>query len=421
MNILAVCAWLLASLARHPAQPMTCPGPVEPRLYLNVSIAGGYVFGSTYALTSPASVSYSDCWANPAPHDLWGQHAIITPNGYNNVAANESYSTAAGQWSGWLQAAGVPTWCYFGSLSAYAYEFDQQASSAAQCVPDPRCYLRLYVSGSGTVSGAALGRNGYDCDTQFTLSASPATGWHFDRWTGDVASTTTSVSLTLSTDMTVYAYFAEDPQQAPPPDPVPGGPVGGCETDCGSSWNPEPLVLDLNGDGVRTTGMDDRIWFDLDGNGARDRITWIDGMTLDGFLWVNLSGKRNCVENGSELFGIGTVLPDGTRATDGFQALSMYDAPEQGGNGDGFIDSNDDVWSKLRIWIDSNHDGVCQPTETGPIHRYGVEAISLSAVKTTYVDGNGNGHFLRGRYWRHIGGHLQFFDIDGITFQGEHH
>jgi len=213
--------------------------------------------------------------------------------------------------------------------------------------------------------------------------------------------------------------------EAPPPPnppPPPPEPIGGCETtDCGSSWNPEPLVLDLNGDGVRTTGVDDRVWFDLDANGAKDHITWTRPDSMEGFLWVDLTGKKNCVDDGSELFGVGTLLSDGTHAHDGFQALSMYDSPAFGGNGDGFIDSNDGVWNRLRVWVDSDHDGSCQPAETRPLHEYQVETIALDAVSTGIRDPEGNGHYLRGRYWRHVRGKLVFFDIDGLTFQGEHH
>ena len=178
----------------------------------------------------------------------------------------------------------------------------------------------------------------------------------------------------------------------------------------------EPLVLDLNGDGVNTTGVDDAVWFDLDGDGVKDRITWTNANTMEGFLWVNLEGK-NRVDNGTELFGIGTVLPDGTKAKDGFQALAVYDERAHGGNGDGMIDSHDAVWNKLRVWIDANHNGSCEPGEVYPIHKFGVEAISLSAIRTNFVDSHGNAHSLKGHYWRHVGGRLEVFDVDGLTFQ----
>jgi hypothetical protein len=121
----------------------------------------------------------------------------------------------------------------------------------------------------------------------------------------------------------------------------------------------------------------------------------------------------------SELFGIATVLPDGTKARDGFEALAIYDQQAQGGNGDDVIDANDAVWNRLRVWVDSNHDGICDPGEVSPLHKYGVEGIALSATRTTAVDSHGNGHFLRSHYWRRVGGRLLSFDIDGLTFQGD--
>src|SRR5438477_1878381 len=111
------------------------------------------------------------------------------------------------------------------------------------------------------------------------------------------------------------------------------------------------------------------VWFDLDGNGVKEHLTWTNPSTMEGFLWVNLTGK-NRIDNGSELFGIGTVMPDGTKAKDGFQALAIYDQPSQGGNSDGVIDSHDAVWKELRVWIDANHNGICEPGEVSPLHKY---------------------------------------------------
>jgi hypothetical protein len=198
------------------------------------------------------------------------------------------------------------------------------------------------------------------------------------------------------------------------------GPDGCYEIDCnGGTWNPDPLVLDLDGNGIETSGLSDMVWFDLDGNGARDQITWTNADTLEGFLWLNLS-EKNRVDNGRELFGIGTILPDGTSAGNGFQALATYDAKAQGGNGDGVVDPDDAVWTQLRVWVDSNHNGICEPTETSPLARFGIEGISLNYVRTTTVDGSGNRHSLKARCWRHVRGRLEFFDVDSLTFQGHH-
>jgi hypothetical protein len=201
---------------------------------------------------------------------------------------------------------------------------------------------------------------------------------------------------------------------APPPPPPPSGEL---TTSCSSC---DPLVLDLNGDGIHTTETSDPVWFDVDGDGIKEHITWTNRSTTEGFLYLDLNHK-NRVDNGRELFGVGTVMADGSRAKDGFEALAMYDQPAYGGNGDGVIDANDGVWNHLRVWVDSNHNGVCEPNETGPIHAYGVAQIQLGAGRTNLKDPAGNTHVLQGLYMRHVNAEGRSFDthfaIDSIAFQ----
>jgi hypothetical protein len=200
-------------------------------------------------------------------------------------------------------------------------------------------------------------------------------------------------------------------QPPPPPPPLYGI---GCPTDpC------DPLILDLNGDGVRTTGAGQPVQFDLDGDGIRERIAWTDPSTEEGFLYLDLDHKGR-VEDGRELFGVGTVMPDGSRGHDGFEALSMYDSVAYGGNADRIIDSNDDVWTRLRLWIDRNHNGVCEPTETGPIHKYHVDSIRLDATKAATRDDAGNLHQFASTFNRLLTGRTDArardFAIDAVAF-----
>jgi hypothetical protein len=342
---------------------------------------------------------------------LSGSHWIA--NDQYQIIASEPVSGPT-SWSGTLRSNGQAGTCYRASIDASTSMGERQGSGSGQkCTPPPQCHLSVIAGTGGTVS---MSGGEFDCGGLVSVTATPNSGYHFVNWSGDVTVSSATIQFNLSRDMSVYANFEEDPS-SPRSDPVNG--PGTCnDANCMGSW--EPLVLDLNGDGVNTTGTGDMVWFDLNGDGAKDHITWTNSNTMEGFLWVNLAGK-NRVDDGSELFGIATVMPDGKKAKDGFQALAMYDDAAQGGNADGVIDSNDAVWNKLRVWIDINHNGVCEPGEVNPLRKYGVEAISLAAVRSTFVDADGNGHFLRGHYWRHVGGHVQLFDIDGITFQGEHH
>ncbi|HEX6095081.1 MAG TPA: hypothetical protein VF432_02065 [Thermoanaerobaculia bacterium] len=164
-----------------------------------------------------------------------------------------------------------------------------------------------------------------------------------------------------------------------------------------------PLVLDLNGDGIHTTPVTDPVSFDITGDGIPERMGWTDPATDEGFLWMDLT-PNGCVDDGSELFGIGTRLTDGSRARDGFEALAQYDRESLGGNDDGSISAADDVWNRLRLWVDINHDGVCDARESGPIAQYGVVAIPLAYTVHEEVDGSGNVHRLRGSYSRYIRG-----------------
>lgn len=112
----------------------------------------------------------------------------------------------------------------------------------------------------------------------------------------------------------------------------------------------DPLIIDLNGDGVHTTNVEEGVYFDIDNNGFAEKTAWID--TIDGFLVYNRDNDPQ-ITNGSELFSDQVIFPDGTRSTDGFDVLQRFDT-----NGDNVVDINDAEFGALQVWIDKNHDGV---------------------------------------------------------------
>jgi len=78
----------------------------------------------------------------------------------------------------------------------------------------------------------------------------------------------------------------------------------------------DPLVLDLDGDGIETVGVNatTHILFDHNNDGLKTGTGWVNGD--DGLLVLDRNGI-GVIDNGSELFGDGTMV----KATDGFSAL----------------------------------------------------------------------------------------------------
>ncbi|MEW6532821.1 MAG: hypothetical protein AB1473_18470 [Thermodesulfobacteriota bacterium] len=104
----------------------------------------------------------------------------------------------------------------------------------------------------------------------------------------------------------------------------------------------DPLILDLNGDGVNTVGLSAGIHFDQDGNEFKELTGWV--APGDGILMLDRNGNGR-LDDASELFGDLMVLPDGMTTGNGFAALAYYDA-----NSDGKIDYSDPIWSQLKLW-----------------------------------------------------------------------
>lgn len=103
----------------------------------------------------------------------------------------------------------------------------------------------------------------------------------------------------------------------------------------------------------------------------------------DGLLVMDRN-HDGVINNGSELFGMGTVLANGKRATDGYVALAAEDT-----NHDGKIDSHDAHWKELKVWVDGNHDGKTDAGELKTLDEIGIASLDLNATKNGAID-NGN-------------------------------
>jgi len=133
-------------------------------------------------------------------------------------------------------------------------------------------------------------------------------------------------------------------------------------------------VIDTSGEGIRLTSASDGVDFDMRGDGHPLHMAWTTAGSRTAFL--ALPGNNGIVNNGTQLFGNFTAQPV-SLTPNGFAALAVYDQQDHGGNGDGIVDQNDLIFTSLRLWIDANHDGICQPEELHTLPELGVFSISL--------------------------------------------
>jgi hypothetical protein len=137
-----------------------------------------------------------------------------------------------------------------------------------------------------------------------------------------------------------------------------------CCTCAGGPPCASPIIVDTTGQGFQLTSAEDGVIFDISGTGHPVLIAWTATKSGNAFLALdrNHNGK---IDSGKELFGNFTAQPPcpdgGHTCRNGYRALAEFDKPENGGNGDGIIDSRDAVFSHLRLWIDQNRDGISQP------------------------------------------------------------
>jgi hypothetical protein len=124
----------------------------------------------------------------------------------------------------------------------------------------------------------------------------------------------------------------------------------------------DPLVVNFNGSAAQLTQRNFR--FDLDLDGRLDQVAFVGPNS--GFLALdkNANGK---VDDGGELFG--------PNSGDGFAELARHDV-----DGNRWIDENDPVYEKLRIWS-KDEQGQDQLLGLG---KRGVGAIYLGHVATPF-------------------------------------
>jgi hypothetical protein len=125
----------------------------------------------------------------------------------------------------------------------------------------------------------------------------------------------------------------------------------------------DPLIV--NYDAASASVTQEKYQFDIDANGTLDQISFAGPGS--GFLALDLN-KDGIINDGKELFG--------PNSGNGFSDLANYDMDKNG-----WIDENDGIYEKLRIWT-KDADGNDQLFALG---EKGIGAIYLGNVSTNFA------------------------------------
>lgn len=159
------------------------------------------------------------------------------------------------------------------------------------------------------------------------------------------------------------------------------------------SKSSSPVLCKCDGETNRSP-----IVIDIAGNGFRLNDTGIDIGSDDALLALDRNGNGT-IDSEAELFGNFTPQPDPPDGStrNGFLALAEYDKSAKGGYQDSVIDRNDAVFASLRLWQDTNHNGISESWELHTFPDLNLESISLDFRESSRTDQYGNQFRYRAR------------------------
>jgi hypothetical protein len=173
------------------SNPTTVTINSEKHITLNWEQRFSVTINNQSMLESSITLTGGTVYADPPP-DANGTYARNTKVIFTVLPA-EGYRF--GWWGGVISGTTNPTAVIFNSDKNITVFFVKTYNLTAKANLDQ----------GGTITGGGT----YDEGTSVTLTATPAAGYRFDRWEGDVSSHATSVKVTMNTNISVTAVFTK--------------------------------------------------------------------------------------------------------------------------------------------------------------------------------------------------------------------
>ncbi|MGB0696638.1 MAG: beta strand repeat-containing protein [Rhodospirillaceae bacterium] len=172
----------------------------------------------------------------------------------------------------------------------------------------------------------------------------------------------------------------------------------------------DPLVFDLDRDGLELLGLEAGVQFDMNGDGEATPTGWFgpnEGLLVSD---LNQNGRiDSLMEVISPAFN-----PDGRNdaaLAQSIEVLALYDD-----DANGLIDAADAIFASLSIWQDANSNGVTDDGELLSLESIGLTEIGLptqeeKAAQTPETDTNGNVVELQGTADTEEGDALYWYQV----------